>query len=74
MKLKAEQYDEAADLYALGERLDPGNPKWTGRLARVYLVAEKKPALAEALARLARLDSDDAPSRREAGRIGPGAA
>ena len=65
MKLKAERYEEAADLYALAERLDPGNPKWTSLLARVYLLAEKKPALAAALARVARLDADDAPSRRK---------
>jgi len=32
LKLKAQQYDAAAELFSLGERLDPSNPKWTAAL------------------------------------------
>ncbi len=46
LKLKAEKYDEAAELYALGERLDPANPQWPAGRARVYLAAGEKQNLA----------------------------
>ena len=65
LKLKAKKYDEAAGLYALGERLEPANPKWTGSLVRVYLLANNRQALAEALTRLARADSDDLATRKK---------
>jgi tetratricopeptide (TPR) repeat protein len=65
LKLKAKQYDAAAELYALGERLEPGNPKWTAALARVYQAAERPKALADTLARLTRIDSDDAAARKK---------
>ena len=65
LKLKAKKYDEAASLYALAERLDSGNPKWTTALAKVYLLTENKTALADALVRLAQADGDDLPSRKK---------
>ena len=65
MKLKAEKYDEAAELYALGERLDPANPQWTAGRARVYLAADQKQNLARALVRFAQIEPDDLPSRKK---------
>ena len=65
MKLKAEKYDEAAELYALGERLDPANPQWTAGRARVYLAADQKQNLARALVRFAQIEPADLPSRKK---------
>ncbi|MGA2257981.1 MAG: tetratricopeptide repeat protein, partial [Thermoguttaceae bacterium] len=65
MKLKAKEYDEAAELYALGERLDPANPQWVAALARVYLAADQKQNLTRALVRFAQIESDDLPSRKK---------
>ena len=65
LKLKAEKYDEAAELYALGERLDPANPQWTAGRARVYLAADQKQNLARALVRFAQIEPDDLPSRKK---------
>ena len=65
MKLKAEKYDEAAELYALGERLDPANPQWTAARAKVYLAADQKQNLARALVRFAQIEPDDLPSRKK---------
>ncbi len=65
LKLKAEKYDEAAGLYALGERLDPANPQWTAGRAKVYLAAGQKQNLAQALARFAQIEPADLPSRKK---------
>ena len=65
LKLKAEKYDEAAELYALGERLDPANPQWPAGRAKVYLAAGQKQNLAQALARFAQIEPDDLPSRKK---------
>jgi tetratricopeptide (TPR) repeat protein len=65
LKLKARQYDEAAALYALGEQFEPDNSRWIAALVKVHWAADNKPALAEALARLARADADDLPSRKK---------
>ncbi len=65
MKLKAKTFDEAAELYALGERLDPANPQWTAARARVYLAADQKQNLVRALVRFAQIDPDDLPSRKK---------
>ncbi len=64
LKLKAQQYDDAARLYALGERLDGVNLKWTRALGRVYELSENPQKLAEVLARLARADVDDLTARK----------
>jgi len=65
MKLKAERYDEAAELYTLGERLDPANPQWAAARARVYLAANQKQNLVRALVRFAEIEPDDLPSRKK---------
>ena len=65
LKLTAKQYDEAAKLYALGERLDPCDVRWTAGLTKVYLVAGDKPVAIKALARLARADVDDLATRKK---------
>ncbi len=65
LKLKAEKYDEAAELYALGERLDPANPQWTAGRAKVYLAAGQKQNLVRALVRFAEIEPDDLPSRKK---------
>ena len=64
LKLKAEKYDEAAELYAQGERLDPANPQWTAGRAGLSgggSEAESRPALA----RFAQIEPDDLPSRKK---------
>ncbi len=65
LKLKAEKYDEAAELYAVGERLDPANPQWTAGRAKVYLAADQKQNLARSLARFAQIEPNDLPSRKK---------
>ena len=64
-KLKAEKYDEAADLYALGERFDPANPRWTAASGRVFMASGQKQKLARTLAHFAELEPDDLPSRKK---------
>jgi tetratricopeptide (TPR) repeat protein len=64
-KLKAEKYDEAAELYTQGERLDPANPQWPAGRAKVYLAADQKEKLAQALVRFAEIEPDDLPSRKK---------
>ncbi|MCC6125220.1 MAG: tetratricopeptide repeat protein [Pirellulales bacterium] len=64
LKLKAKQYDEAARLYALGEKLDPANPQWTRSLTRVYVLSGDKEKLIETLSRLAAADVDDLATRK----------
>ena len=64
LKLKAEKYDEAAEIYAQGERSDPANPQWPAGRAKVYLAASQKPNLARALVRFAQLEPADLPSRK----------
>jgi len=59
LKLKEKKYGEAERLYALGERLDPINLRWTKALARVHLLAENREKLVETLRRLARANPDD---------------
>jgi len=65
LKLKAEKYDEAAELYALGERLDPANPQWPAGRAKVFMAADQKQNLARALGRFAEIEPDDLPSRKK---------
>ncbi len=65
MKRKAEKYDEAAGLCALGEKLDPANPQWAAARAKVYLASGQKQKLAAALVRFAQLEPNDLPSRKK---------
>jgi tetratricopeptide (TPR) repeat protein len=64
-KLQAKEFGAAADLYARGERLDPANPQWSAGRARVFLAADRKRDLAQALARLAELEPNDLPAREK---------
>jgi len=65
LKLKAEHYGEAAELYATGQRLDPVNLKWTRALARVYLLSNNDERLAAALRQIAEADADDLATRKK---------
>jgi cellulose synthase operon protein C len=65
LKLRAQKYDEATELYALGEKFDAANPQWAAGRARVYLAAGQKLSLARALARLAQLQPGDLPARKK---------
>jgi len=69
LKLKAERYEEAARLYSLGERLDPGNLRWTKALAKVYVLADETDRLRETLGRLAEADPDDLTYRKKLARM-----
>jgi len=59
LKLKAEDYPGAAELYELGTRHDPANPKWLKSLSAVYLKSKDSTKLAATLAQLAEADPDD---------------
>ncbi|MHC4399289.1 MAG: tetratricopeptide repeat protein, partial [Planctomycetota bacterium] len=65
LKLKAEEYDEAAQWYGLGAQADRHNVKWDRALARVYLKQGDDEKLAEVLARIARTDPDDLVVRKK---------
>lgn len=65
LRLKAEQYDEAARLYRLAADRDPESPKWQKALARVYLLSKQDVPLAEALGKLAAIDADDFTVRKK---------
>jgi tetratricopeptide (TPR) repeat protein len=65
LRLKSEDYAEAARLYELGAKRAPDNLKWTKSLAAVYLKSGEKKKLAEALSRLAVQDSEDLPVRKK---------
>ena len=62
-KLAAEKYDEAAALYAEGERLDPANSRWTAA-ARTFCGGPET-RLAQALTHFAELEPNDLPSREK---------
>ncbi len=63
LRLRAKEYDQAADLYALGERLDATTTEWTANLAKTCLLSGDEKRLAEALARLAEVERDDIVAR-----------
>ncbi len=65
LRLKGEQYAEAARLYELGAKAHPLDPKWPKRLARVYLLSHEDERLAEVLKQLARIDADDVTVRKK---------
>jgi tetratricopeptide (TPR) repeat protein len=65
LKLKAEDYRAAADLYRLGAQHDPQATKWLKSLAAVYLKSGQDALLADVLARLAAADPDDLPVRKK---------
>ena len=65
LRLKAEHFDDAAELYQLGARRNPGSPTWLKSLAKVYLAERNDVKLAEVLEQLAALDVDDLPIRKK---------
>jgi Flp pilus assembly protein TadD len=65
LKLKAEQFAEAAELYQLGAKHQPQNLKWLQALGRVYLKSGDEERLAEVLAELAEADPDDLVTRKK---------
>ncbi len=65
LKLKAEDYPAAAELYELGAKHDPGGTRWLKSLAAVYLKSEDEKKLAPLLTQLAEIDADDFPVRKK---------
>lgn len=65
LKLKAEDFDEAARLYQLAADREPDNPKWQKALARVYLLSRQNGPLSAVLAKLAEFDADDLTVRKK---------
>ncbi len=65
LKLRAEDYDAAADLYELGARHDPGGTRWLKALAAVYLKSNHVEKLRPVLIQLAAADPDDLPLRKK---------
>jgi predicted Zn-dependent protease len=65
LKLKAEDYPAAAELYELGARHHPDESKWDKSLAAVYLRAGDDKKLAAVLERLAAADPDELTVRKK---------
>ncbi len=64
LKLGEKKYNEAADLYRLGAKLDPHNLQWTRSLVRLYQVSKEEGRLSELLARIGESDPDDFAARK----------
>ena len=69
LKFKAKQYDEAARVYELGAKSQPGNLKWTKLLARVYLTTGNPEKLEPLLAQLAQARSGRSGRAKKAGAV-----
>ncbi len=69
MRLDAQQFDEAARLYALAAARDPHNVQWLKSLAGVYLKTKDQQRLADVLAKLALADADDLLVRKKLAQI-----
>ena len=65
LKLKAEDYRSAVDLYELGAERDPQGTKWHKALSVVYLKSGDQKKLAKVLTKLALVDPDDFPVRKK---------
>ncbi len=65
LRLRAEDYPAAAELYELGAKSDPLGTKWVKSLAAVYLKSGNEEKLTPALARLAAEDADDVTLRKK---------
>lgn len=65
LKLKAEDYAVAAELYELGAKHDPGTSRWLKSLAAVYLKSNDTKKLTPVLRQLAESDADDFPVRKK---------
>ena len=69
LKLKTDDYAEAARWYQLGACCEPENLRWTRALALVHSKSGDDERLAEALAVLARAEANDLASRKELTRL-----
>jgi tetratricopeptide (TPR) repeat protein len=65
LRLSAEQYEQAAELYTLGARLYPDDRQWTKGLARVYLKSGDTKRLVKPLEAIAQADGDDLVIRKK---------
>ena len=65
LRLKAEEYGEAAELYRLGASCYSENLQWARALARVYLLWGEERELALVLERIAKADPDDLVTRKK---------
>ncbi len=65
LRLKAEKYAEAEQLYLLGSQRDPLNLKWIQALGLVYAKSGNQEKLAAVLGRLALADADDFTVRKK---------
>ncbi|NLX94854.1 MAG: tetratricopeptide repeat protein [Rhodopirellula sp.] len=65
LRLKSEDFEEAARCYQLGARHYPDNLEWLRELARVHLLADNGAELAIVLKNLAEADPDDFLVRRK---------
>ncbi|HVU87255.1 MAG TPA: tetratricopeptide repeat protein [Pirellulales bacterium] len=65
LRLKAEQYAAAEELYRIGAARHPAADSWQRSLARLYLAQADDVKLAEVLEKLAALDADDVPIRKK---------
>lgn len=65
LRLKAEQYPAAEELYRIGAARNPAADSWLRSLARLYLAQANDVKLAEVLEQLAALDADDVPIRKK---------
>jgi predicted Zn-dependent protease len=65
LRLKAEDYPEAARLYQVGSQADPADPKWAKALASVYLKSNEHEKLAIVLAQLVAQDADEFAMRKK---------
>src|SRR5262249_23033884 len=65
LKLKAEDYSAAAELYELGAKQEPQSARWLKSLAAVYLKSSDDQKLKGVLLKLADIDADDFAIRKK---------
>jgi predicted Zn-dependent protease len=65
LKLRAEDFAGAAELYELGVAQHPQSTRWLKALASVYLKSQESEKLAPILEKLAAVDPDDLPVRKK---------
>jgi tetratricopeptide (TPR) repeat protein len=65
LRLRSENYSEAARLYELGAQREPETLQWSKSLAAVYLKSGEKKKLAGVLVKLAENDADDLVVRKK---------
>lgn len=65
LKLKAQDYKAAAELYELGAKHEPNSDKWLRSLAAVYLKSGEQAKLVPVVERLVDRDPDDLPMRKK---------